>query len=72
LEFTKKNLSEIANEDVSWIPHGFGHSFTTHLFEDGTDIRYIQSLLGHAKLETTQIYTEVANTALQKIVSPLD
>ena len=48
------------------------HCFASHLFEHGTDIRYIQKLLGHVRLETTTIYTKVAVIRQQQIQSPLD
>ncbi|GHT52503.1 hypothetical protein FACS1894106_1360 [Spirochaetia bacterium] len=52
--------------------HNLRHTFATHLLENGTDIRYIQGLLGHNSLRTTERYTHVAKRSILKIQSPLD
>jgi len=52
--------------------HWLRHSYATHLLENGTDLRYIQEILGHNSSKTTEIYTHVSTKSIQNIISPFD
>jgi len=65
VRFMIKKYAKMANYNKNVTPHMFRHSFATLLLEEDVDIRYIQKLLGHSSITTTQIYTHIS-TAKQK------
>lgn len=66
------NAVEIAGIKKPVTPHWLRHSYATHLHEGGTDIRYIQELLGHKSSRTTEIYTHVSTREIKEIRSPIE
>jgi site-specific recombinase XerD len=76
-KYSKKSIQKVVKQagkriNTNATPHVLRHSFATHLLESGVSLRHIQTLLGHNSLETTQIYTHLANKDLANINNPLD
>ena len=69
IQLIVKNAARKAGIIKIVTPHTLRHSFATHLLEAGADIRHIQKLLGHSSLQTTQIYTHVANKDIKKLAN---
>ena len=72
LSYVCRLVTKAAGLDKRVSMHMLRHAFATHLLEQGVDIRVIQVLLGHSKLETTSLYTQVATKLLKKVTSPLE
>jgi integrase/recombinase XerD len=72
LEKALKAACKRANIKKNVTLHWLRHSYATHLLESGTDLRFIQELLGHSRSTTTEIYTHVSLNSIQNIKSPFD
>jgi|LSQX01.2.fsa_nt_gb site-specific recombinase XerD len=72
VEYVFQKACKKAGIHKKYTVHTLRHSFATHLLENGTDLRYIQELLGHSSSKTTEIYTHVCEKDIQRIRSPLD